>query len=152
LKANTITPQFVEFIPSTLQEGVLYVSQKYGTVAHKCCCGCGIKIVTPITPTDWQLTVSGNEVTLHPSVGNWNHPCQSHYIIRRNRVIWAGSMTQQQINRGRNRDLAIKKAYYEKNEVTQTVRPKETLSNNAPRPPETDLWTTIKLWLKSMFG
>lgn len=153
MKATAIFPQFVEFIPSTLQEGVLYVSQKYGTVAHKCCCGCGIKIVTPIAPTDWQLTISGSEVTLHPSVGNWNHPCQSHYIIKRNRVIWAGSMTQQQINRGRNRDLVIKKAYYGKlDEVKRTMESKEAPSNSPQKAPEVDLWATTKAWLKSMFS
>jgi hypothetical protein len=152
LKAISITPQFVEFIPSTLQDGVLYISQKYGTAAHKCCCGCGIKIVTPITPTDWRLTVSGNEVTLHPSIGNWNHPCQSHYIIRSNRVIWVGTMTQQQINRGRERDRAIKKAYYEKRDDSKvTIESKETTANSASRHPKTDVLATIKRWLNSFF-
>lgn len=153
MKTTTIIPQFVEFIPSTLQDGVLYISQKYGTAAHKCCCGCGIKIVTPITPTDWNIKVSGGKVTLHPSIGNWNHPCQSHYIIRCNRVIWAGSMTQQEINWGRKRDREIKKAYYGKlDSINNSTEPRETLSNSAPRLPKTDLWKTIKHWLKSMFG
>jgi hypothetical protein len=152
LKATAIIPQFVEFIPSTLQDGVLYISQKYGTAVHKCCCGCGIKIVTPITPTDWKLKVSGDDVTLHPSIGNWNHPCQSHYIIRRNRVIWVGSMTQQEINLGRKRDRDIKKQYYGKSEnINNHTEPRETLQDSTQIQPKKNFLKTIKHWLKSMF-
>ncbi len=152
MKIINITPQFVEFIPSTLQDGVLYISHKYATAAHKCCCGCGIKIVTPITPTDWRLTVSGDTVTLYPSIGNWNHPCQSHYWIRGNCVIWAGSMTQQQINRGRERDRAFKKNYYKKFNNTETViQTTETSLNNTQNSSQKSIWSTFKLWLKSMF-
>ena len=50
-------------------------------------------------------------VSLHPSVGTWNHPCQSHYIIRDNQVLWAGQMTRAEIVRGRARDDAEKDAY-----------------------------------------
>lgn len=152
MKAISITPQFVEFIPSTLQDGVLYISQKYSTAAHKCCCGCGIKIVTPITPTDWRLTVSGNEVTLHPSIGNWNHPCQSHYIIRSNRVIWVGAMTQQQINWGRDRDRANKRAYYGRNKDSNVAKePKKTALNSVSNNTDIDMLAIIKRWIKSLF-
>jgi hypothetical protein len=101
VKSESITPQFVEFIPSTLVEGTLYISSRYRTAVHKCCCGCEVKIVTPITPTDWSLTVRDDAVTLNPSIGNWNHPCQSHYFIRANQVVWAGKMSKRNINHGR---------------------------------------------------
>lgn len=104
MKQATIVPQFVELMPGQIQDGVLYVSEKYGTVIHKCCCGCGQKVVTPLSPAKWQLRRFGVTVTLHPSIGNWNFPCQSHYWIRRNRVEWADSMTEQQIHRVQERD------------------------------------------------
>jgi hypothetical protein len=104
MKQTTIVPQFVELMPGQIQDGVLYVSEKYGTAIHKCCCGCGHKVVTPLSPVKWQLRRSGVTVTLQPSIGNWNFPCQSHYWIRRNRVDWADSMTEQQIRRVQERD------------------------------------------------
>jgi hypothetical protein len=111
MKQTTIIPQFVEFIPDQLQDGVLYISERYGTVVHKCCCGCGEEVVTPLTPADWQLRKEGNNVTLFPSIGNWNFHCQSHYWIRRNRVEWARAMTKQQICRVQERDRQDKVRY-----------------------------------------
>jgi len=99
MKQATVIPQYVELMPGQLEDGVLYISEKYGTAIHKCCCGCGQKVVTPLSPAKWQLRRSGEAVTLYPSIGNWNFPCQSHYWIRRNRVEWAGLMTEQQIRR-----------------------------------------------------
>lgn len=107
-----IVPQIVEYIPEHLEEGVLYISQKYGTATHKCCCGCGEEVVTPLNPTDWSLKIEGNLVTLDPSIGNWSFACRSHYWIRRGRVIWAASMTQRQIDRIRAFDRANKEAYF----------------------------------------
>ena len=42
--------EFVEFIPDKLEDGIVYVSIRYATVAHKCCCGCGTEVVTPLAP------------------------------------------------------------------------------------------------------
>jgi hypothetical protein len=47
--------EFVEFIPDELKEGTIYVSIRFATAAHLCCCGCGNKVVTPLRPTDWTL-------------------------------------------------------------------------------------------------
>ncbi len=71
--------EFVEFIPCELEEGVLYISIPYTTAVHNCCCGCGNRVVTPLTPADWKLSYDGEAVWLSPSIGNWNFPCQSHY-------------------------------------------------------------------------
>ncbi len=86
MKQTIITPQFVDLMPSQIQEGILYISEKYSTAIHQCCCGCGQKVVTPLSPAKWQLRRDGNVVTLHPSIGNWNLSCRSHYWIRRNRI------------------------------------------------------------------
>jgi hypothetical protein len=104
VKQSSITPQFVELIPTHLKDGVLYISEKYGTAIHKCCCGCGQEVVTPLSPAQWQLRRAGGKVTLIPSIGNWNFRCRSHYWIKQNRVEWAGAMTDRQIGFVQERD------------------------------------------------
>lgn len=78
-----IRHEFVEFIPKARWAGVLYVSIPYATAVHDCFCGCGTKVVTPISPVGWQLTFDGESVSLSPSVGNWSFVCRSHYFIQR---------------------------------------------------------------------
>lgn len=87
-----LVPEFVEFAPPELKEGVLYVSMIYASAVHRCCCGCGEKVVTPFSPTDWKLTFDGDSVSLHPSIGNWSFKCRSHYWIERNAVKWADQL------------------------------------------------------------
>lgn len=114
MRAEFMRPEYVEFIPKTLEDGVLYISKKYRTASHRCCCGCGTKIVTPFRETEYRLVERGDMISLHPSIGNWNHPCQSHYLIVDNRVVWAGAMTQKDIRLGRAHDDAVKEAYFAK--------------------------------------
>ncbi|MBW8363366.1 MAG: hypothetical protein K0M39_02285 [Rhizobium sp.] len=99
-------PKFVEFIPDNLEEGVLYISERFRTCSHKCCCGCGEEVVTPLSPAEWRLTSEGELVSLWPSVGNWDYACRSHYFIERNKVRWARAMTTKQIDRVQRRDAA----------------------------------------------
>ena len=142
MRTEVVTPRFVEFIPSTLADGRLYISQKYRTAAHKCCCGCGVNIVTPITPTDWSLTVEGDAVTLDPSIGNWNHPCQSHYFIRQNQVVWAGKMSPHAIKRGRDYVQARKDAYFRT----------DTDAGHQQQPTGSGWWKDFRRWLKSFWS
>lgn len=107
-----LTHQFVEYVPEQLEPGVLYVSIPYATVVHKCCCGCRQEVVTPLSPTDWELTFDGNTVSLDPSIGNWNFPCQSHYWIKRNRVHWAPQWSRADIDAGRAQDRSAKQRYF----------------------------------------
>ena len=93
VRLNSVTCEIVEFIPENLIEGVIYISIKYETAIHKCCCGCGNKVVTPFgLPEGWKLVLdiedSTHPITLEPSIGNWNFPCKSHYCIKENKVIW----------------------------------------------------------------
>jgi Family of unknown function (DUF6527) len=104
--------RFVEFIPDELAPNTIYVSMEYGTALHACLCGCGQRVVTPITPTDWRLTYDGETISLHPSVGNWSFPCQSHYVIQGSRVIWAPEWSQDRIEAGRDWDRHRKDQYY----------------------------------------
>ena len=95
--------KFVEFIPDKLENGILYVSMAYATVLHKCCCGCGNEVVTPLSPSGWQLTFDGKTISLYPSIGNWSLPCRSHYWIRKNEVKWAESWSDEMISLNRKR-------------------------------------------------
>ncbi|WP_322858194.1 DUF6527 family protein [Mycobacterium europaeum] len=112
MRHTTLTPEFVEYIPSQLDDGALYVSIPYCTAVHKCACGCGYKVVTPISPADWQILFDGEAVSLFPSVGNWEFPCQTHYWIRSNRVIRAKTCTPEQIARGRAREDRARREYF----------------------------------------
>lgn len=113
MKLKLLRHKFVQYVPSEIQSGVLYVSIEYGTAVHQCCCGCGQRVVTPLTPTDWSLIFDGESVSLEPSIGNWNFPCRSHYFIRKNRVVWAPSMTDREIEFGRRRDAVNKRRFFE---------------------------------------
>jgi len=112
MKTQQLTPAFVDFIPGVVQEGILYLSLTYGTGVHKCCCGCGLEVVTPLTPTDWQLIYDGETVSLYPSIGNWDFPCRSHYWITQGQVEWAGPWSQAKIEEGRRQDWLAKKHYF----------------------------------------
>lgn len=112
MKTELVRPEYVEFIPRELESGVLYISRRFGTASHLCCCSCGTKIVTPLRKTEYTLVDWQGVVSLRPSIGNWNHPCQSHYWIIENQVIWASKMTREQIRHGREYDDTIKDAYF----------------------------------------
>lgn len=110
-ESTFITPEFVDFIPDKIQEQKLYICERYNVAIHKCCCGCGEEVVTPLTPADWSLTKHGDHVSLTPSIGNWNFDCKSHYWIIRNRVVWASPYTEREIQRVQAKDKADKEAY-----------------------------------------
>ena len=84
----------------------------YGTVSHRCCCGCGREVVTPLTPTDWKLIFDGETVSLYPSIGNWNFPCRSHYWIWNSCVEWAGDWSERKVNAAIDEDRIQKVRYY----------------------------------------
>ncbi|HEX7708319.1 MAG TPA: DUF6527 family protein [Thermoanaerobaculia bacterium] len=98
---HTIAHEFVDFLPEHLEEGTLYVSMEYATAAHKCACGCGNDVITPLSPTDWKLTFDGRTISLYPSIGNWSFPCQSHYWITNDRITWDWRWTREEINASR---------------------------------------------------
>jgi hypothetical protein len=132
MQGAALKHEFVEFIPDDLEQGTLYVSIAFATVAHKCCCGCGKEIVTPLSPTDWKLIFDGESISLDPSIGNWSLECQSHYWIRRSQVQWAPQWSREEIDAGRTRDRFAKERYFGTNDSgadsiarDQLARPKE---------------------------
>ncbi len=102
----------VQYMPKQLQPGVLYVAEQFGAAAHLCPCGCGTKVRTPLGPTEWTLEETAEGPSLSPSVGNWQHPCQSHYSITRGEVEWAKQWTSEEITAGRQYEEQRREAYY----------------------------------------
>ena len=98
--------EFVEHVPERVEDDVIYVSVKFGTVVHNCACGCGSEVVTPLSPDDWRLTFDGETVSLYPSIGNWSFRCRSHYWIVRNAVRWAEQWSDDEVTRARELDRA----------------------------------------------
>lgn len=115
-----ITHKFVDAIPDRTEEGVLYLAMDYATAIHKCACGCGCEVVTPLSPTDWKMGYDGVSVSLSPSIGNWGFPCRSHYWIKHSNIQWAGDMSDEQIAAGRENDRRAKGRYYDPPETAPT--------------------------------
>ena len=132
---------FVEYIPDNLEDGVIYVSIQFATAVHKCACGCGREVVTPLSPTDWKLTYDGKTISLDPSIGNWSFPCSSHYWIRHDRVHWAPQWSREDIEAGRHADRFAKHEYFESAPANDNVPVSPTISL-AP-----SLWQRIRKWL-----
>lgn len=82
-----MTPIFTHFIPDTLEENTIYISEEYQAILHLCPCGCKHTVSTPIGRNGWTLTKNEDKVTLNPSIGSYQLPCKSHYI-RDNEVVW----------------------------------------------------------------
>jgi hypothetical protein len=114
MRLSELKPEFVDFVPPDLEEGVLYVSMNYGTAIHLCACGCGEKAVTPLTPTDWKLIFDGETVSLWPSVGNWSFDCRSHYVVKKNKIRWAEDWSRSKVRANRDRQHGEKQRYFEK--------------------------------------
>lgn len=110
---KTLTPQFVAQFPEQFEAGMLYLAMEFSTAAHLCACGCGRKVITPFSPTDWQMEFDGETVSLKPSIGNWAFPCRSHYWLFKGRIEWSGNMSDDAIKRLRLRDVQIKAKYEE---------------------------------------
>jgi len=137
-----LSHRFVDFIPEKVDEGVLYVSLTYGTVIHRCCCGCGREVVTPLSPADWKLIFDGETISLTPSIGNWNFPCRSHYWIRNNRAEWVEDWPGSTVGSGIPIDSTIEK----KHPKTQKTRHK-TESPQKAFLKKNSFWHKITSWI-----
>lgn len=146
---RTLSHEFVEFVPEQLREGVLYVSTTYATAAHRCFCGCGWEVVTPLSPTDWTLSFNGETVSLSPSVGNWSLPCRSHYWIEDNRIEWSGEMTQKAIDAGRSKDRQLKAAYFDARRAPLEEQPRPVDATAAHSEVRDGSFTKLLFWLRS---
>ena len=142
MKTDHFINEFVEFVPANIEAGTLYISMEYATAVHLCACGCGNKVVTPFSPTDWKLTFDGRTVSLHPSIGNWSFPCQSHYWIKSSKVQWAPAWNKEQIDHGRTTDHQHRLEHFKE----------EALREVARAPARRGLFARALTWLKSLFS
>lgn len=140
MRQTDFSHQIVEFIPERLEEGVLYVSHRYKTAVHKCACGCGEEVVTPLGTTDWSIQIDNGTATLYPSIGNWSFACRSHYFMRKGRVIWAGQMSRQQVEHGRALDRKARELYLKEVNCEKALLPRSFLYK---------AWMTLKRWWMS---
>lgn len=112
MKVIVIRPEYVKQFPEQLIEGILYVSEEFELTAHKCCCGCGEDVYNKLSPVKWCLSKSSDgSVSLYPSIGNWKYQCKSHYWIRNNQIIEAGTMSVKEIEMGQIRDRQDRDRY-----------------------------------------
>ena len=102
MKIYKMRNEFVHRVPSQLEEGVLYICLNCDVVIHKCACGCGEKVVLPLSPECWQLKYDG-DASLSPSIGNYQYDCKSHYYIRNNKIIWLDSIEKTNTSKKKRR-------------------------------------------------
>ena len=110
---TTIKLARVQYIPKTLEPGVLYVSEEFDAAVHLCACGCGLKVSTPLAPTEWSFQDSPNGPSLAPSIGNWQFPCRSHYWIRDGQVVWSVDWTSEHVEAGHRAEEERRRNYYD---------------------------------------
>ena len=138
---------YVEFIPKEIDEGVLYISRRFSTATHRCCCGCGFKVVTSLNAAKWSLVDHGETVSIAPSIGLGALPCRSHYWIRRGHVDWYAEMTAAQTRRAQRRDV------YASRVLTGEIKPSR--ARERPRPDtqhRSGFWDSIRVWWDSLWS
>ena len=141
-----LSHEFVEFVPEELKDGTLYISMTFATAVHRCCCGCGNEVVTPLSRTDWKLTFDGESISLSPSIGNWSFDCKSHYWIENNNVRLARRWSQEQIDAGRAQDKLVKEKYFESRSVGRDARPAPIASELSESKSNGSFWSRLRKW------
>ncbi len=132
-RVSNFQPKFVELMPHVLESGILYISTAYLLMVHLCACGCKEKVVLPIHPKQWRFTYNGADVTVHPSVGNIETACNSHYWIINGDVEWSTNISPTEAARKRARDQEEISRHDEKPE----------LNSNSQRVNKKSLWDII---------
>jgi hypothetical protein len=145
-RRDHIEPKYVEFIPKELDDGILYVSQRFKTASHLCCCGCGQKVVTPLNPAKWRITVHGTTVSLDPSIGLGTLPCRSHYWIRHSQIDWYANMTSDQTAWAQQADEFASQVYTGERKLPPPPRPQSAFEVALRK-----LWASLVEWFRSLW-
>lgn len=143
---STLEPEFVDTFPVPMRPAVLYVSILYRTTGHLCCCGCGEEVIAPLSPAQWKLTYDGETVSLDPSIGNWSLPCQSHYVIRRNRVSERRRFTPEEISANRASDRVLLSDYHGVGTTGDAV-PTDGVADQSGKPKVQCSWMRLMGWV-----
>jgi hypothetical protein len=114
MQTRVMKPAFVSRIPDRLEDGVLYICIESNSVLHKCACGCGEEVSTPLSPNGWVLIYDGEQVSLKPSIGNWSYKCKSHYWITKNIIMWAEKTPNYQIDKGKEKNFGPRKSFWKR--------------------------------------
>jgi hypothetical protein len=102
----------VERIPKEqMADGVVYHSEEFELAGLRCACGCGHRI-TLLVPDSHQVFNDGGWAAVRPSIGVFDAPCKSHFIVDATGVEWlppfsgaeATSIMRAQIARHVSRD------------------------------------------------
>ncbi len=151
--------EFVEFMPDQLQEGIVYISIPSATVSHNCFCGCGNEVVVPLLPVvGWQLTYDGKSVSFWPSFGNWDLPCESHYIIEKDEVKWCPKWSKEQIERGRKAEQRNASIIFDQGQEAVLdfppihSEPSNPIEEPVVLPPAPNPTSKFMAWLKRVLG
>lgn len=148
-RAIFLKPVFVDHIPEELVDGHLYISIQFGSILHRCCCGCGIEVVTPLSPTQWRMIYDGQTVSLEPSIGNWNFPCRSHYWVRRNLIEWASAWSQAEVDSAQRSERDELKEYFESRDATGAA---SIEISSTPASSSAGWVGRLTEWVKRIFG
>jgi Family of unknown function (DUF6527) len=76
--------------------GDLYLVRRDGhdkRVVLNCPCSCGRRIDLSLVASErphWTIKMNKNKFSLYPSVWLTSDPCQSHFVIRDNKIKWFG--------------------------------------------------------------
>jgi len=77
----------VDHIPSDMREGIVYHTEEFELAGLLCACGCGHR-VTLLVPDSHRVWSQDGMATVRPSIGVFDAPCKSHYVITAGRVEW----------------------------------------------------------------
>jgi hypothetical protein len=132
VKQRSLSLQHVKYLPKKLSHGVLYVSLEYAVAGHLCACGCGNKVIVPLNSASWSFSERNGLPTLWPSIGNWQLPCLSHYLITDGKVVCAEQWTDSEIIAGRKAEQARREAYY------------------ATKDRERSIWRRVRQWIRRL--
>ncbi|TGS14449.1 hypothetical protein EN852_014695 [Mesorhizobium sp. M2E.F.Ca.ET.209.01.1.1] len=84
--------QLVDRIPTDMREGIVYHTQEFELAGLLCACGCGHRI-TLLVPDSHEVRDEGGYATIRPSIGVFDAPCKSHYVISAGHVQWLPAFT-----------------------------------------------------------
>lgn len=150
-RLSRVEHRFVDSFPAPLEGGVLYVSLRFRTAAHLCACGCGNKVVTPLSPAGWSIRFDGEAITIEPSIGNGRLPCRSHYFIRENRILWSYKMTNELTAKAQKSDDAARLRHYGTKSNPDSIQDPNAAPLScfpAPQPPKSSLWKRLRGFLQ----
>lgn len=153
MKTSRLILQRVHYMPKELEPGILYVSEEFDVAGHLCACGCGNKVMTPLGPTEWSFTDAPTGPSLRPSIGNWQLPCRSHYVLDGGRIKWSGAWSAEQVERGRRAEEERRREYYEFREEERRLAEEERRrEQHESRKEKEGVGTRVKRWLDHLLS